>query len=99
MLSLYTDKAKTQPLDAAAVVEWGVRQSGARNKGVRPIATPDEVPTGGASYQLWARAVEGGAWFRVWRSGQVGRPRLADGQGGRVTQWRRAREVATGGES
>ncbi len=85
---MWLDAAMTVGLDAAQVQRWGARRKGC--VAVTLIDAPLEIAGVGPNYHLVARI--GGEWVRVWRRGGVRRgQRLAEGDGSRMTQWRRAR--------
>ena len=85
---MWLDAAMTVGLDAAQVERWGARRKGC--VAVTLIDAPSEMASMGANHHLVAWI--GGKWVRVWRRGGVRRgQKLTEGDGSRMTQWRRAR--------
>ena len=87
---MWLDAPMTVELDVTQVERWGARRKGC--VAVAPLDAPEEMASMGANHHLVAWI--GGEWVRVWRRGGVRRgQRLAEGDGSRMTQWRRAREA------
>lgn len=85
---MWLDAAMTVELDVTQVEQWGARRKGC--VAVTLIDSPEEMANMGPNYHLIAWI--GGWGWRVWRKGGVRRgQRLAEGDGSRMTQWRRAK--------